>query len=72
MHTRVRVVGGKHAQETRGAPQIVHHAVEIQLASAHDHVLARLLNLGREQRVGLVQLAQACARKTTYCPIRTS
>mmetsp|Transcript_43460 Transcript_43460/g.95114 ORF Transcript_43460/g.95114 Transcript_43460/m.95114 type:complete len:659 (+) Transcript_43460:316-2292(+) len=52
-------VGYLHLHLGVDVAQIVHHAVEIQLASAHDHVLARLLNLGREQRVGLVQLAQA-------------
>mmetsp|Transcript_12875 Transcript_12875/g.38024 ORF Transcript_12875/g.38024 Transcript_12875/m.38024 type:complete len:676 (+) Transcript_12875:129-2156(+) len=39
-------------------PQVVHHAVEVQLARPHNDVLARLLHLGREQRVRLVELAQ--------------
>lgn len=32
-------------------PQVVHHALNVQLASPDHHVLAGLLHLGREERV---------------------
>lgn len=36
--------------------QVVHDAVEVQLAGAQDHVLAALLHARRQQRVRLVHL----------------
>ena len=39
--------------------QIMHDAIEIELASAENEMLPALLHLGREQRIRLVDLTQA-------------
>jgi len=40
-------------------PQIVQHAIQIQLSGADQHVLTTLLNLGRSQGVGFVDGSKA-------------
>jgi len=40
-----------HAAARVDVSQVVHHAVDEELARAHDHMLAALLHLGAQQRV---------------------